>query len=249
MGIKDGYARTTSRYDELGKLKKQPTRTVGKPTPYKDGYARVVSKYDDRGREIEVAYFDEAGSPAVQRGLRKGASVYDDRGRLIEQAYLDGAGNPVRPRTAISRMTIAYDKDGRPCARPISGSTLPPRVIPPSPRYSTPAETWLRKATLTSRPPCPIKDGYAKLTSEYDGRGHVIRQSYFDGSGRPTRHLDGYAKFTAVYDNSGNRIEGAFFDETGKPVRHAERYARYTSKYVRSRQGDRGGVLRRIRQA
>ena len=74
--------------------------------------------------------------------------------------------------------------------------------------------------------PTRHKDGYTRLTKEYDERGRLARQMQWglDGSNGFTRNL-------ARYDERGNITEMAFFDEQGRPTRHKDGYARFTARY------------------
>ena len=51
--------------------------------------------------------------------------------------------------------------------------------------------------------PTRHKDGYARLTKQYDERGNQIEEAYFDEAGKPTRHKDGYAKWTTEVRRAG----------------------------------------------
>ena len=79
--------------------------------------------------------------------------------------------------------------------------------------------------------PCLTKNGYAKITNQYDERGNCTEGAYFGIDGKPCLSKDGYSKFTIKYDKTGNRIEESCFGIDGSPCLHKDGFAKQTCKY------------------
>ena len=64
---------------------------------------------------------------------------------------------------------------------------------------------------------CLTKDGYAKVTADYDERGNRIKEAYFEETGNSTAK-NGVARWTAKYDDGNYLADITYFDRDGKPT-------------------------------
>ena len=129
----------------------------------------------------EVAYFDEPGRPTRHKdGYARFTAKYDERGNQIEEAYFDEHGRPTRHKDGYARLTAKYDERGNQIEnRPTSTSTASPpgtrTATPGAPPSTTSGATWTEEAYFDEAGrPTRHKDGYARLTAQYDERGNQI---------------------------------------------------------------------------
>ena len=217
----------------------------GRPARHKDGYVRWTAKYDERGNQNGIGLFRRARPAARHKdGYARLGKKYDERGNLIEIVSLDEAGRPVRDNTGYIGVTRRYDERGKLVEENRWGFDPAAGYARNNIRYDergNPVElTYFDEAGQPTR----HKDGYTRLTKEYDERGRLARQMQWghDGSNGFTRNL-------ARYDERGNITEMAFFDEQGRPARHKDGYAKVDGQVRRAGQPDGIGLLRRGRPA
>ena len=65
--------------------------------------------------------------------------------------------------------------------------------------------------------PCLLKDGYAKLSFQYDDRGNVVKQVYFGTDDKPCINTGGFTAISQKYNEKGMITEVAFWDIAEKP--------------------------------
>ena len=85
--------------------------------------------------------------------------------------------------------------------------------------------------TLRHGEPAWTQDGISIEKLEYDQRGHLVRESFFDDAGKPTFNKDRVAGYHTTFDARGNPTERAFFDDTGKPAWHKDGVASYRAMF------------------
>ena len=90
----------------------------------------------------------------------------------------------------------------------------------------------------------PTSSATCRWTAEYDDRGDMTQQAYFDEANRPTYHKDGYALVQFEHDRNGNITKKMFLNPNGKPAWHKEGYTTWKAKYDDARQHHGAGFLR-----
>jgi len=76
------------------------------------------------------------------------------------------------------------------------------------------------------------KNGFAKITADYDARGNQTVKAYFGVDGMPiVPPLVGFASVNFSFDSRDKEISRAFFGVDGKPILIPEGYALFTSVY------------------
>ena len=93
---------------------------------------------------------------------------------------------------------------------------------------------WILYKTWLGEDRQPVNrwdNGVASVKREYDSKGHMIKEEYFDASGEPTLCNGGYA--VSLYGYDGDRqITGAYLDVKGQPAdANRDGYARYVIEY------------------
>jgi YD repeat-containing protein len=229
MRSNDGFVRLTASYDERGnKIEVATFDEGGQPAQRKDGYARFTAGYDQRGNEIEEAYFDEAGKPVRSTdGYARLTMSYDARGNVVGVAYFDEAGKPVRSTDGYARFTASYDERGNKIEWACFGLGNEPAIDKSDGTHRV-KESYDESGNCTAweyygvdGKPCLTKDGYARITANYDDFGRQLKQVGFDLTGNST---------VKNYDQRGQQIEEAYFNEAGNPATNKNGIARWIAK-------------------
>ena len=164
----------------------------GNILPAEDGYSTVAYEYDSNGYRSVEKYLDENGEPYT---LRNGAAsvhrVYSARGLLKGVSYRDAEGNPV-PVDGCYETRRDHDLSGN-----LTGE-----------RYY---DADGRKTNRTD-------EHYASLKLEYDSKGRVKSERYFDTEDNPVLCSEGYAGFIREYDDRNNSIRITYLDTAGQPT-------------------------------
>ncbi|GAA4459667.1 hypothetical protein GCM10023093_01050 [Nemorincola caseinilytica] len=210
----DGYAICKAKVNENGDVTEIAYfDTDGEPCYFTDRYSILRAEYDVRGNLKKYAFYDTKERPCFStQGFSITTMKFDDNGNIIEQAYFDTQGMPCFRKTSevYSRLSAEYEKnkvtisrfgdDGLPCLD----------------------ETWIARSVIVfndlGKPistyfygledePVMCKSGYAQMHTEYDAKGNISRESYYDADGLL---LDGpYAIAIMEYDHNdrGQMIE------------------------------------------
>ncbi|MBI5533991.1 MAG: protein kinase [Deltaproteobacteria bacterium] len=237
-----------SSYDDWGRETESAyLGPDGKPTRHKSGFAVVKRKFNERNVVIEWTYFNADGQPtwsndevgairvkvdALGRELERShhdpagrlindssgtatiKRTLDDKGRVTETVWLDALGGPkARADGACSERT-KYDAVGRPIE--VSRHDAQGKLL-----ASRGGQVWATR----------------KL--QYDDRGQLVQESWFDDAGAPAGVERGAAAVRTKRDDHGRVIEWIYFDGAGKPVRTRSGYAMIrTNRDPRGRQVD-----------
>ncbi len=173
----------------------------GKPTWNEDGVAMIKLKVDLLGREHERSHHDPSGRLINDAGgtatIRR---TLDERGRPISRAWFDALGRPQTKRDGSSSEAIAYDLLGR--QTEVSRSDARGKLL-----GSQGGSVW------------------AMRRNEYDDRGFLVGESYFDDTGAPVPAQEGAASVRMKRDEHGRVLEWIHFDVAGKPVKTRSGYA------------------------
>ena len=182
--------------------------TKGELTSYSDhNYCIERSEYNDRGLRVKVSYFDKNDKPALYKGDRDGnysslVSEYDAFGRITRQFYYDRAGLPTDPKVMVPEAVSEYDKWGN--------------MI-----YIASCDG---KGNLIMNP----QTGWSFMRQEFDNKGNVLWESYFNEKENPMLCRDGYHKMVNTYTPDGEQESTSYFDTDQKPMLvngyHKEQY-------------------------
>ena len=213
--IKNGYAKTTAKYDERGNevewacfgLRDEPTidQSVGNHM--------VKNTYDERGYCITWEEYGVDGKRClVKNGYAKTTAEYDKRGNEVEWACFGLRDEPTMDQVFGNHMVKnTYDERG----------------------YKIGLEYY----GLDGKP-CLTKNGYAKVAAKYNERGDEIEEAWFDESGNPLA-TNGVAKWTKNYDENRHATVLTYYDADGKLT-----YAQiYIAAVVPGGQAEAAGLL------
>ncbi|MDE6311321.1 MAG: toll/interleukin-1 receptor domain-containing protein [Muribaculaceae bacterium] len=156
------------------------------------GHAGVNYKYDSRGNEIEKRFFDPDGNLTMQSG---GFSVirraYDAKGNVVGISYYDDKDAPV----------FVEGRFGEKASYSERGQQVEKRYVDKEGKLMTGPEWW------------------AVRRREFDDKGRMIREAYFDKDSLPVLDKDSYAaSISYTYGSGGNITEIAFFGKSGEPI-------------------------------
>lgn len=170
----------------------------GELTPYSDNnYCVERSEYNEKGQVVKVTYFDENNQPTLYQGDVDGhysirTIEYDKYGRVIKNFYFDKNGLPTNPSVMVPEAICDYDKWGN--------------II-----YIASCDG---KGQLVMNP----QTGWSFMRKEYDNRGNVLWESYFDDKEKAMLCKDGYHKVVKTYTNSNKQETMSYFDASEKPM-------------------------------
>lgn len=182
--------------------------TKGELTPFSNNnYCIERSEYDERGFKIKVSYFDKNNQPAIYYGSQDGsysslASEYDAFGRVVRQFFFDKDGILTDPKVMVPEGVVEYDKWNN--------------II-----YIASCDG---KGNLIINP----QTGWSFMRKEYDSRGNLLWESYFNEKGKPMLGKEGYHKVVNTYTLSNELSTTSYFDSLEKPTLvngyHKEQY-------------------------
>ena len=182
--------------------------TKGELTQYADeNYCIERSEYNEKGLKTKVSYFDENDQPTLCNSEGVGRysimkSEYDDYGRVIRQFYFDEKGIPTDPGTMVPEGVTEYDQWNN--------------MI-----YIASCDG---KGNLITNP----HTGWSFMRREYDNKGNLLWEAYFNAKSNPIKSKDGYHKVVKTYTKSNKEATIAYFDNSDEPMLvngyHKEQY-------------------------
>ncbi|MCB9727439.1 MAG: hypothetical protein H6744_01965 [Deltaproteobacteria bacterium] len=165
----DGWAAMSTRYDAAGHVIEEsrlgpdgaPVNTKVPPT--------FRRRYGPQGLLLEERWVDAAGRPTLgPEGWASARRTYDARGRVIALEWFDAADRPGRSGTAVVGERYVLDRYGR-----VRETTFIDAGGAPADRRGAGGRSW------------------AIAKTEFDERGNVAEQSWFDSEGRPVAGPEG----------------------------------------------------------
>lgn len=169
------------------------------------GYAMVKYEYDNKGNHIQTAYFGVDEKPCkCDDGYSSNKNEYDMMGRLINQKYFDIDGKSTTIVDYVPEGIVKYDKWGNMVYIAAGDGS----------------------GNLITNP----KTGWAILEREYNVRGNMLNEAYFDPDHKPCFSKDGnYWKIESIYDNKGYQTETRYYNINGEL--RSTSFAIYRNKY------------------
>ncbi len=193
-----GYAIIESEYDHAGnETKRRYLNANGQLTTIKGGYAGWQTKYNEIGKQTEYLFFDINEHPVINNkknyGYARSRSEYNNQGQLLQRTFFNQFDKLMMfPDDGYAIVKHGYE----------SGNNI---------------ETLYMDTTDR---PVRIKEGYHKVTREFDIFGRVVKISYFDVDGT-SRIIgnEGYAVLEKEYDQWGRVITEKAFDANVTPTK------------------------------
>lgn len=191
----EGVHKYKADYDERGNKTKVWAYGVDDlPVINRAGWHLNVKRYDNLGHIVEEAHFDINTKPCVinedSEVCHKSVWIHDGSGNVKSHAFYGASGEPIAPIGDLHKFSYDYDEYGRKVREYYFGID----GLPVS------------------------DDGYHMAKFEYDDRGYITSESYFDSTGAPCITADGYHLVKSVWDENGNEICYEFFGVGGEPV-------------------------------
>ena len=174
---------------------------------YAGEYAAVTRLYDDQKRVIREAYYDKEGQPATQsKGYSMIFKEYGDTNKPVRTIYADAEGNPVMTTDGYAILVTLYDDRGNAIEErryDTEGNQVPYKDAV----YASMRKEYnsINKATRTDYldlegNPVTLKDGYCSIRNEYDDKGNLIYEAYYNRDGWPVFvESRGYASRLDLY--------------------------------------------------
>lgn len=172
--------------------------TKGELTSYSNhNYCIERSEYDEKGQVVKVSYFDKNNQPTIYYGDNDGhysirTIEYDQYGRTIKNFYFDKNGIPTDPKVMVPEAACDYDKWGN--------------IV-----FIASCDG---KGNFIPNP----QTGWSIMRSEYDNKGNVLWNSYFNENNKPMLCKEGYHKVVNTFTSNNKKETMSYFDVSGKPM-------------------------------
>ena len=202
------YHKCTYSYNSRNQLTEvRYYNTSGKLTTYDDdNYAIQKNEYDDRGNRLKCYYYDINEKPVCcNEGWASSTYEYDYAGNITRQLFYGINGKPTDPKTMVPEGICRYDKWGN--------------II-----YIAAADG---NGNLIINP----NSGWSAMRAEYDLRGNVLSQSYYNEKDEPISCKNGYHKETRRYTSFGEVEEVAYWNTNNAPILSKSNYHREMYEY------------------
>lgn len=223
--FKDGlYSSLESEYDGKGNaIKETYYDSKGNISLNSNGlYAIAQYKYDNNRHIVEYAYFDDLGLPIyTKQKYHIYKSEYDIKGNLVRTSYYN-INNQLCEVHKIAIQEYTYDEK----------SNLIQTIYYDVKKQSTNSDEGyciqkrkydnysrlIEQSYYDNKGKACWKNGgetfgyYSKTLFTYDDRGNVVKYSYFDVEGKPTR-VSGAAVIMIKYDECCRMATRSYFDE------------------------------------
>lgn len=180
----------------------------GELTSYNnDKYAIQKDEYDERGYIVRTSYYGKDKQLVVSNeGWASSTREYDVLGNVLKQSFFGIDGKPTDPKVMVPEGLCRYDRWGN-------------RV------YLAAGDG---KGHLIINP----KTGWSIQKSEYNSRGKLLSEAYFDENEKPLiSRMDGYHKAVISYTSSGNEKEKCYYDIMNKPMLCPDGYFKEVYEY------------------
>lgn len=209
-GWTDGNAGWDRQFDVRGRIVKETYFGVDRnPTVGPNGAFGVVNRFDPLGREVQNIFLDGAGQPARNlEGYASMQSVRNALGHRTRVSFHDVLGELTLQKDGISGWSDTLSRRGDVLERRFFGRDGRPVVSSGGYHgYSTEYDSFANPVVVTYRdldwkPEADREDnGVAILRREYDNRGDIIRERYFDKNSKPMAKAGG--EFGTAYERDG----------------------------------------------
>ncbi|RTL57594.1 MAG: hypothetical protein EKK37_16305 [Sphingobacteriales bacterium] len=219
----------------------------------KNGVSVIKYKrYDDKNRFSllkEMSFFDENNQPVISQSYdcHKMLYEYSERGNNLSSSCYGIAGEPVKNRYGVFMYRYQYDEnDNRVKQQNIGLNNELISNIHGVAEFDNEythglktLETRYNEKRQISRPG-ESGDGAAIIRYEYDERGNMIRQSYFDEDNKPVNNDAGYHTVRYSYSPADMLTDIAYYDLNNKEQN--DRHGIHHYHYDRNIKGQNTGI-------
>lgn len=190
-----GYHKYICEYNNRNQqIEKRYYNTKGNLTIYnKDKYAIQKDEYDNKGLRTHCYFYGVDGKPVIcKEGWASSVYEYNSLGQLVRQLFFDVNQNPTNPKVMVPEGLCKYDKWGN--------------MV-----YLAAGDG---KGNIIMHP----QYGWSVLRKEFNIRGQVLYEAYYNDSDEPLICADGYHKVIYGYDKNGNQTSIAWFGTAQEPI-------------------------------
>ncbi len=181
--------------------------------------SKTVIRRDGAGNPVETSHWSVDDRPTYGMDtFFRSTGVFDSQGNEIETHLWDVEGKPAAGLAGWHRRVMEFDALGEPVGMAFFGKDGQPTPI--AGILSSSGSGWTVEAAAPT--------GWR---GERDAAGNLVREAWFDASGKPARNEDGIACTTIRHDDRGNILEKSHFDENGKPLRAGDGWATWRGRY------------------
>ena len=174
-----GYAAILNEYRGTTLTKRTYFDDVREPVDIPAGYAVMIQTVNKSNKVTGIRYEHANGTPATcPEGWSSCEREVDKRGRVLSLSYRDTAGMSVNIKGGYALETRKWEGEN----------------------------VCVISRFDAAGSPVPFEEGVYALRQEMNGEGRVIRETYLDLSGSPTRNPQGYSGMVYAYDGAGAMI-------------------------------------------
>lgn len=202
------YHKYTNLYNSRNQLTEiRYYNKAGKLTTYdEDNYAIQRNEYDDKGNRVKCYFYGTNEKPVCcDEGWASASYEYDFAGQVIRQLFFGIDGKPTDPKTMVPEGMCKYDKWGN-IIYLAAGDGNGNLIINPN-------------------------SGWSVLRTEYDLKGNVLSESYFNEKDAPMLCREKYHKKTNRYTSFGEVEETAYWGVDGSPLLCSDNYHKEVYEY------------------
>lgn len=168
--------------------------TKGNLTTYnKDKYAIQKDEFDAKGLRTHCYFYGVDGKPVIcKEGWASSTYEYNVLGQLVRQLFFDVNQKPTNPKVMVPEGLCKYDKWGN-MVYVAAGDGNGNLIMNP-------------------------QFGWSVLRKEFNIRGQVLYEAYYNDSDKPLICTEGYHKVIYGYDKNGNQTSIAWFGTAQEPI-------------------------------
>lgn len=198
--MSNGCAYTEIKNNEIGKVERTLNYKANQALHLVNGVAGEEKKYEDKINATLVTSRTNIGAekqPCVDTfGVATYQYGYDTRGNLIYTIYLDLNGDRVDSKDGFAEIRSEFNGQDKML------------------------QTWHYSAdgNLVMNP----REGHSGIVCEYDEKGNLIRESFFDANKQPIMKEQKYHAITYEYDRFNNLTKSVYKDGEDKNVENQE---------------------------
>lgn len=231
---RSGAAFRERGYNPIGETEKYSIYAVS-------GTRRTEKILNEKRQVVSATSLDEDGKPFYSNTsvIATREYSYDRWGNRTEERYYDHTGRRVTTTDGFSGKRRSYEMHG--LAWLITSSVnldMQDEPILADGRCET-RYRYLRRRDLIEesyhdaegRLMNRLDTGYAIALKEYDKKGRVISEKYFDVDRNPVACTDGYSAYAREYDEEGRLTVERFYDSQGMPADNRGGFATWRRSY------------------
>jgi len=233
-GLSQGTAVACRKYDNNNHITEisyhdLKGNAVNKPG---ENYSVNRAKYDEQGNPIEETYWGTSGKPAHDNlKTHKRIHRFDGMNRVVYEKNLGVDDKPISGAAVNPEGKVVYDRFGNVSDLYCYDGYGKPRIGSDGFHHQRTEYNKRNKLVLIEYLDTEGKlvmsksNEYAKAAYEYDERGNLVHERYYNAKGKCFRHD------TTTYNNKNRRTGGAILDGNDKPTDSFTNFAKFTIDY------------------